>query len=235
MNPVPNGSPWDGKRIIDLTVSLLIIVAGLPLIILILFLAFISTGQFPIIFQQRKISIGKKKINIAKIRTIKDCKDFNMIEKSCSEIFIKENYYKYVPLFCRWLRKTGLDEILQLINVLKGEMSLAGPRPLLESELAIMKAHQPEFYNRRVKINSKPGITGLWQVYGNRLKGASNLVELDGYYEKNKSLKLDVKIILKTIFILITADHSDAIDMGYNRSNGNEAVVNWKPTAEFYE
>ena len=115
-----------------------------------------------------------------------------------NEIFRNEEYANCVPAFCKWLRKSGLDEILQIFNVLKGEMSLVGPRPLLLREFNLMKKENPDLYKRREKINSLPGITGYWQIYGERERGAKNLVELDEFYDRNKSLLLDLKIILKT-------------------------------------
>lgn len=90
-------------------------------------------------------------------------------------------------------------------------MSLVGSRPLLERDLLIMKKCEPDFYYKRTKIKSLPGITGYWQVYGDRSKGSQNLIELDENYEKQKSFRLDAKIILKSILIVLTASHSDSI------------------------
>ena len=199
------------KRIIDIILSLLVIIISSPLITLILLLVYLITGENPILIQERKISLDKKFIRIIKIRTIKDSKQFRELEQASDKIFIKKEYREFVPAFCKWLRKTGLDEMLQVINVLKGEMSFAGPRPLLETELIIMKEHEPSYYNRRKAINSKPGITGFWQINGDRLKGTKNLIELDEVYEKKKSFLFDLNILLKTFFIIITASHSDAI------------------------
>ena len=204
------------KRLIDLVLSPIIIVLSIPFIVVILFLVIISTGQFPVIFQKRKITLEKKSVQIIKIRTIRNrigipFSSFKEVERISNNVFIKEEYEMYVPLFCRWLRKSGLDEILQVINVLKCEMSLIGPRPLLEADLEIMQRSDEEYYNRRTKINSKPGITGMWQVYGKRREGTANLIELEEFYEKEKSLLLDMKITLRTIFVLLTASHSDSI------------------------
>jgi len=204
------------KRLIDLVLSPIIIVLSIPFIVVILFLVIISTGQFPVIFQERKITLEKKSVQIIKIRTIRNrigvpFSSFKEVERISNNVFIKEEYEMYVPLFCRWLRKSGLDEILQVINVLKGEMSLIGPRPLLEADLEIMQRSDEEYYNRRTKINSKPGITGMWQVYGKRREGTANLIELEEFYEKEKSLLLDMKITLRTILVLLTASHSDSI------------------------
>jgi lipopolysaccharide/colanic/teichoic acid biosynthesis glycosyltransferase len=199
------------KRILDLSLSIALIVLCFPLILLVLFFVFYLTGDNPIFMQERKLSLDKKGFKIIKIRTIKNTKDFLELERMSDDIFVKRGYEEYIHAFCRWLRKTGVDEILQIINVLKNEMSFVGPRPLLEKDLLIIKKANPEIYNRRRNINSKPGITGYWQVFGERSKGVENLTDLDDQYEKEKSFLFDTKIIFKTIFILTTAGHSDSI------------------------
>lgn len=163
-------------------------------------------------------------IVIYKIRTIRNSEAFLKLEKQSNSMFIKTNYDRFIPLFCRWLRMTGLDEILQLINVIKGEMSLVGPRPFLESDLKIIKINQPGLYHRRTKLNSKPGITGCWQIWCNRLKGAENLIAWDEYYELNKSLQLDLKIIFATIRIIIFASHADSILINHRKCRIKNAV-----------
>ena len=90
-------------------------------------------------------------------------------------------------------------------------MTLVGPRPLTDADLCLMRCEDSSAYKRRSRINSKPGITGYWQVYGNREKGAEDLMDKDEYYEKNKSFALDMKIMIKTLIIMITASHSDSI------------------------
>ncbi len=199
------------KRKIDIIISLAVIIFCFPFVGLILFFIFLLTGNNPLFLQARKISLDRKGFNIIKIRTIKNSKQFLELEKGYNKIFFKKEYEAYVPSFCKWLRKTGLDEILQVINVLKGEMSFVGPRPLLVSDLVIMQKTEPELYSRRSKIKSKPGITGYWQVFGERTKGISNLIELDEKYEKEKSILFDLKIISKTLFVFLTASHSDSI------------------------
>ncbi len=199
------------KRIVDIFISLIIIIFLLPAIGFILLYVFLVTGDNPLFVQGRKISLDKKGFRIIKIRTIKNTKQFQKLDNCSSEIFIKEGYEKFVPPFCRWLRKSGLDEILQVINVLKGEMSFVGPRPILVTDLLKMRKEENEYYRRRTKINSKPGITGCWQVFGERIKGTKNLIELDEKYEKEKSLLFDLKIIARTFLIFATASHSDSI------------------------
>lgn len=199
------------KRIIDIILALIIISLSLPFIGIILFVVFLITGENPLIFQNRKISLDKDEVRILKIRTIKSSEKLIELEKNCDNIFIKNGFYKYVPVFCRWLRKSGIDEVPQAVNVLKGEMSFIGPRPFPVNDLNLLQVSDPEYYKRRIKIESKPGITGYWQVFGNRQQGISNLIKCDEYYEKEKSVYLDLKILFKTIIVLIAAKHSDAI------------------------
>ena len=199
------------KRIIDLLLSILLtILLSIP-VILILIVAWIIIKDFPLLSQNRKLVINSKSIKIHKIKTIVKSEKFILEENSNKKVFIKPEYEKYVPAFCRWLRKSGVDEIPQLFNVIKGEMSLVGPRPMIEKDLLQIKSTEPELYKLREKLKSKPGITGYWQLFGERKKGFKNLIELDLYYEKNKSFLMDFKIIIKTFFVMLGAKHSDSI------------------------
>ncbi len=146
-----------------------------------------------------------------KLRTIKGNGPVRESVNNSSEILFRYDLKKYVSPFCRWLRKSGLDEITQQINVLKGEMSLVGPRSLTIADLNILKKFEPEIHKRREKLQSKPGITGYWQIFGDRHKGLENLVALDEYYESNKSLLLDLKLLLSTFVLVMTTKHSDSI------------------------
>lgn len=214
------------KKILDFISSSLLLILFSPLIILLLLIIVIITKQAPIIIQERKLSLSGKKIKMIKVRTLKgiepECQDIN----SSRQILFRHDLKKYVPPFCGWLRKSGLDEITQLINVLKGEMSLVGPRPLTISDLQIMKNSAPEIYSRREKIKSNPGITGYWQIFGDRNKGLENIVALDEYYEKRKSILLDIKLLFSTIVLVMTAGHSDSIvDSQKITKKGSQAFI----------
>ena len=199
------------KRIIDFLLSVLVLITLLPFLVLILIYVSFVNRQFPIIAQKRKITLEKQSIKILKIRTIKLHNEINKFGRLPKTILSNNEMKDNVPMFCRWLRKSGLDETPQLLNVIKGEMSLVGPRPLLAADLLIMEKFEPEFYYRRTEINSLPGITGNWQVYGDRSKGLKNLIELDEEYEAQKTIMFDIKIIFRSIKIFFTATHSDAI------------------------
>jgi lipopolysaccharide/colanic/teichoic acid biosynthesis glycosyltransferase len=96
-----------------------------------------------------------------------------------------------------FLRKTSLDELPQLINVLKGQMSLVGPRPCLTYEYEIYK----NWHKKRIMV--KPGITGLWQVVGRSEVAFEDMILLDLYYIYNRSIELDFNILIETIFVVL--------------------------------
>ena len=165
-------------------------------------------GAAPFSHQQRGLTLEGPEFKIYKFRTLKNSK---LTLKESTHIFEKEDLSGLVTVTGFVLRKTGLDELPQLINVLIGEMSLVGPRPLSLWDLKMMKEDERDLYNRRMCIVSKPGITGYWQIYGNRQKGVPDLVEADELYEKNKSFVFDLFLISMTIPILFFTKHSDAI------------------------
>jgi lipopolysaccharide/colanic/teichoic acid biosynthesis glycosyltransferase len=101
----------------------------------------------------------------------------------------------------RWLRRTSLDELPQLINVLKGEMSLVGPRPPIPYECDLY-----DVWHRRRLLSCKPGITGLWQVLGRSRTTFDDMVRLDLKYINEWSLGLDLKILLKTPLAILSGD-----------------------------
>jgi lipopolysaccharide/colanic/teichoic acid biosynthesis glycosyltransferase len=105
-----------------------------------------------------------------------------------------------VTRFGRLLRKTSLDELPQFLNVIKGEMSWVGPRDILDSELAMYGEFAAKF------VTVKPGITGLWQVSGRSRLGYSERVQLDMFYIDNLSFPLDLKILFKTIPVVLLGD-----------------------------
>lgn len=124
-------------------------------------------------------------------------------DKELYQKYLKNNYKlephedPRITKLGRFLRATSLDEIPQLINVLKGEMSLVGPRPVVKEELEEYGVKVNEF------LSVKPGLTGYWQVSGRSEVGYPERVDLELYYVYNQSLLLDIKIILKTIWIVL--------------------------------
>jgi lipopolysaccharide/colanic/teichoic acid biosynthesis glycosyltransferase len=105
-----------------------------------------------------------------------------------------------VTRFGRWLRRTSLDELPQLLNVLRGEMALVGPRPITLEEL---RRYGPA---RWKYLSVLPGMTGLWQVSGRNGTGYARRIELDEHYVRNRSVWLDAKILVKTAVIILTGE-----------------------------
>lgn len=187
--------------------ALFITVLLFPLLILIGAAVFFSTGEFPVFSQKRALTLEHKSFTIYKYRTIKQ----HNAQTPSNSVLYKPGIQGYVTGLGSFLRKTGFDEILQLINILKGDMSFIGPRPLSLDDILIIKRDYPDLYSSRAEIKIKPGITGLWQVSGRRELGIANLINNDIYYAKNRSLKLNLKIIGLTIKTILTRTHSDSV------------------------
>jgi exopolysaccharide biosynthesis polyprenyl glycosylphosphotransferase len=185
------------KRIIDITGSLIAIALFSPLMIVAAIGIWISDGK-PILYNWNVIGMNKKEFKSWKFRTmVKDADKFkkDLMDKNEMEgpVFkIKDD--PRIISFGRWLRKWSIDETPQLFSVLKGDMSLVGPRPAGPHEL-----ERYESWHRR-KLSIKPGITCLWQINGrNLISNFDDWVKLDLEYIDNWSLLLDFKILLKTI------------------------------------
>lgn len=197
------------KRALDIVFSLAVIVLGLPFYALIAALIKI-TSEGPVLFVQDRVGKECRPFKFYKFRTmLVDCNDAQ--HRNFAEDFIKgrllndeENGRVFklkndprVTAIGRFLRRTSLDELPQFINVLRGEMTLVGPRPPLAYELA----HYKEWHRGRLAV--KPGLTGLWQVSGRSTVPFDEMVMLDLYYIENWSLALDVKIILRTVPVMV--------------------------------
>lgn len=178
------------KRIIDLVVSLTLLLFFLPLIILVGILIHYKLGT-PVIFKQKRPGKDGFPFYIYKFRTMTDARGKN------GELL--PDHLRLTP-FGQLLRKYSLDELIQLINVVKGDLSLVGPRPLLMEYLPLYSKEQ--FKRHHVK----PGITGWAQVNGRNLLSWEERFELDVWYVENQSLLLDIKILYMTIMKVIKSE-----------------------------
>ena len=192
------------KAIFDLFFALIILIAGSPIFIVIALLIKLSS-RGPIFFLQERIGKNKQTFNCIKFRTMHpealDILD-NLLtnNKKLKKEFQETHKLKNDPRITnigKFLRKTSLDEIPQFLNVIKMEMSIVGPRPIVKSE---MKKYG-KAYN---SVNSvKPGITGLWQVSGRNNLSYKKRVELDLVYARNRNFILDLEIIILTLGVLL--------------------------------
>jgi lipopolysaccharide/colanic/teichoic acid biosynthesis glycosyltransferase len=165
---------------------------------------------YPFYIQERGLTLEKHRFKIIKLRTIKTSDEL-IIHATEEDIFLKFALRDKVKPFSRWLRKTGLDELPQLLNVIMGQMSLVGPRPLMIEDLETMKRVSADLYDRRNKLKCMPGISGLWQLFGNRSEGLIGMIVLESLYEKVASPLLDLKLIVYTSTVVLQAKNSDSI------------------------
>lgn len=191
--------PWQAqvKRILDILVSSIILIASAPFWLLTAYLIRI-TSPGPIIFRQERIGQNGKPFTMIKFRSM-----YADAEKRSGPTWAEKDDPRITPLG-RILRNTRLDEIPQFINVLKGEMSLVGPRPERAYFIEKLKQEIP-WYIRRIKM--KPGITGWAQVkhkYDATIEDVKQKILYDLYYFENMSLLLDFKILLRTILVVLT-------------------------------
>lgn len=173
------------KRILDFSIALLGLMVILPVLILVvLWLHFANKGA-GVFFVQQRPGKDEKPFGIIKFKTMTDERD--------SEGNLLPDYLRLTKIG-KIIRSTSIDELPQLINVLKGDMSLIGPRPLLERYLPYYTSRE------RLRHTVRPGITGWAQVNGRNLISWDNKLEYDAYYAENISLWLDIKILYLTIF-----------------------------------
>lgn len=189
------------KRIIDIIGGLVGTILLLPITFILYIVNKISKeNKGPLFFDQLRIGKDGKEFKLYKYRSMVMHADEKLWEYLNENPDAKEEYCKYKKLkndpritkMGKFLRKTSLDEFPQFINVLKGEMSLVGPRPYLYREQNDMG----EKYYDIIKV--KPGLTGYWQVNGRSDVDFEERLEMDTYYIQNRNLWLDIKIILRT-------------------------------------
>ena len=171
------------KRILDLVIASIAMILLCPVFLIVVILVRFKLGH-PILFCQQRPGLNAKPLTIYKFRT--------MIAKTHDENGNILPDDKRLTPFSLWLRSTSLDELPELFNVMKGDMSIVGPRPLMTKYLARYTPHQA----RRHEV--KPGITGWAQIHGRNNITWEEKFEMDVWYVDNWSLWLDIKILLRT-------------------------------------
>ena len=193
------------KRIIDFLLALIGLMLASPILLIVAILVKTKLGS-PILFRQQRVGLNGEIFEMVKFRTMKDATD-----SEGNPLPDEERLTKFGQL----LRKTSLDELPELWNVLKGDMRLVGPRPLLVEYLPLYSKEQMKRHDVR------PGITGYAQVNGRNNISWTKKFELDVYYVENFSLWLDVKILFQTVAkVLGQADINQEGNVTMEKFNG---------------
>ena len=195
------------KRIFDIVVSLVALVFVLPITLVVFFIDCFGENKGPVFYKQKRIGKNHKPFYIYKYRSmVVDADKKLYANKKLYELYVK-NSYKLPPeldprvtKFGHFIRKTSLDELPQFFNILKGDMSLIGPRPVVEEELQ-------EYGDRVDKFLSViPGAMGYWQATGRSSIPYPERCDVELYYVDNASLWFDVKILFKNIISIFKTE-----------------------------
>jgi exopolysaccharide biosynthesis polyprenyl glycosylphosphotransferase len=191
------------KRAMDVALTLALLVLCLPLLALIA-VAIKLDSRGPVFFRQRRVGLGGREFTMWKFRSMQHLSENRHEDVAHLNHYADSRLFKLVDdpritTVGRWLRRLSLDELPQLFNVIQGEMSLVGPRPPLPAEV---RKYAPEHL---VRLSVVPGITGPWQTGGrNLITDFEQVVGLERQYIERWSLALDLKILLKTIFVVLS-------------------------------
>jgi len=185
------------KTVMDFVICLLVLLAGLPLwLVLAVIIKLDSRG--PVFYVQTRVGKGGREFGIVKFRSmVKDA------ESGSGAVWAGRNDPR-VTRAGAWLRRTRLDEVPQILNILTGHMSLVGPRPERPEIISRLRTVFP-FYNKRLTI--KPGLTGWAQVkleYDSSLEDVAEKLKYDFFYIENQSLFLDIEILMRTVKVVLT-------------------------------
>ncbi|WP_245831069.1 sugar transferase [Sediminibacillus massiliensis] len=188
------------KRMIDIIAAVLGIVILSPLFIIIALMIKVEDEKGPVLFSQVRIGKDGKKFSMYKFRSMvsnaEELKASLMEQNEAEGPVFKIKDDPRITNIGKFIRKTSIDELPQLFNVLRGEMSLVGPRPPLPNEVAQYTSYQKQ----RLKV--VPGLTCYWQVSGRSNIGFDEWVELDLKYIRKRNMVIDFKLIFKTVLVL---------------------------------
>lgn len=187
------------KQILDFSFAVFLTIILLPLLLLISIIIKLDS-KGPVLFRQKRVGQNGKEFMILKYRTMRTDTPKDM------PTHLFQNAESFITRSGCILRKSSLDELPQLFNILKGEMSFIGPRPALWNQYDLLEARENQAEKNGISPNAvKPGITGWAQVNGRDELPIDVKADLDGYYAKNLSLILDIKILFMTIGSVLTS------------------------------
>ncbi len=186
------------KRVFDASLSVVLFIIFVPLFLTVALLVKL-TSKGPIFFQQKRCGLGMKEFKMYKFRTmVKNAESLkNQLQNEMDGPVFKVKCDPRITRVGKVLRKWSIDELPQLINVMRGEMSLVGPRPLSLEELGADEKW------KEIRSSVKPGMTGLWQVKGRASEKFSDWVKYDIEYVSRQSIFFDIKILFTTIFAVL--------------------------------
>lgn len=188
------------KRLIDIIGSLLGLILLLPIFLIVAILIKIEDPKGPVFFKQVRVGKDETEFQMYKFRSMvtdaeERLKDLLTLNEVSGAMFKMKNDPR-ITRIGKFIRKTSIDELPQLWNVLKGDMSLVGPRPPLLREVEEYSSYDKQ------RLLVTPGCTGLWQVTARNNVGFKEMVELDIQYIRKRTIYFDIKIVLKTVFVL---------------------------------
>ena len=190
------------KRLMDIACSGVGLIVISPLLVL-LAITIKATSKGPVLFRQERVGLGGKRFMILKFRSMTRYAESERASVMEESIYADPRLFKIpddprITRFGRWLRLTSLDELPQLFNVLKGDMSLVGPRPPIPEEVDLYESRH------MCRVDVRPGITGPWQIAGRSLiRDFEQVVLLEKAYLHNWSLGLDLQILLNTVPVVL--------------------------------
>lgn len=193
------------KRLTDISLSLIGLLFLSPLMFFVSMFYLIGKNKGPILFKQKRVGINGEEFYIYKFRSMVVNAEAVLLEdKELHNKYIANNYKlspeedPRITKFGQFIRKTSIDELPQLLNVLKGEMSIIGPRPVVGPELLEYQKRMDVF------LSVKPGVTGYWQICGRSNVNYPERADLEFYYIDNRSPWLDMKILVLTILLVLS-------------------------------
>lgn len=203
----PLGQGFYLTRIIEIVISLMILVLTLPIMVVIAAIIRLDTPG-PVLFFQKRVGLNGKSFTFVKFRTLyADARErfpelyaYNYSDEEIASLHFKVEDDPRVTPQGKWLRRSSLDELPNFINVLSGDMAFVGPRPEIPEMLPYYKGGMLR------KFSVRPGVTGLAQISGRGRLGFLDTVDIDLDYVSKKNPMIDIKIILKTLYMIITRD-----------------------------
>ena len=191
------------KRIVDFLLATIGLIVLSP-VLLVLIIAIKTDSPGPVLFKQKRVGIHKSHFFILKFRTMRIDTPKDM------PTHLLQNPEQYITKVGKFLRKTSLDELPQIINIIKGDMAIVGPRPALWNQYDLIEERDKYGAN-----DVKPGLTGWAQVNGRDEISIEEKAGLDGYYVRNMGICLDIRCLLRTVIVVLT--HEGVAEGGSRR------------------